>query len=262
MSSEEKKSLSPMSSSSGGGRRREAPVSNRRMNSLARLIHTNSPKRRPIDSIETAVTIGRANEDELRGRVFVAHNVFHKDKLGNDAQRLGVIRQVVRGELKARHAVKTLGEDSPLNQRRLLRDLRKLRKSYNYEGTNDERLAARGMMRDAFGGEKTMVADFTDRRSFSYGGKRKKPAFVHAETALIHSGHGSKVGTSRRSCQDCFDFSLEKRPGALSDTHGKAYNGWVDPETQRVTQSRGYQGRTNYHRVDSESDIDIVSEED
>ena len=102
-----------LSPAGGGVRAPRAPlpaVSNRRMNPLARLLRASSPGRRATASIETAVTIVRGDEAR-RGMVLVARNVHRKDKLSHDALRPSVIRQMVRGELKAHHARRRLGAD-------------------------------------------------------------------------------------------------------------------------------------------------------
>jgi len=189
----------------------------RRMDSLARLVHTNATE--PATAV--GFRKGSGAKDAPPMEVAVAHNVRQKQGavLPADQERLDAVQQVLTGASSARKMAKALAADSPFTEARLRRDLRKLRSTFT---KGDESTAeVHANMQATFGQHKQVpVRDLS--QGTLYDG-----AVVHAESALLVDDKVSKsVGVSKLSCQDCFDNGRKlKKDGSLRGTHGMVFPG-------------------------------------
>ncbi|HDR9512206.1 TPA: hypothetical protein QDC03_007473 [Burkholderia cepacia] len=236
----------------------------RRMDSLARLLHSYTREMREGTRTNPVVTAVGLQQDPVTGEVEVsiAHNVEDHLQRAEDERRLILVRDIVISnktpESVARELAGTSGLPNrrPLNmdaRNRLIRDLKKLRATY--QGKYDGRPGAAELK------EKLQVLFGTqenpkDPKIVSYTNNGTGRGVVHGETALVSANIEGAIGVSKLSCGDCFDYAVAKeRNSNLRDTHGQRFPGWKNPDTQEVSRNKKITGTDQYPN-DSESEAE------
>lgn len=230
------------------------PLAQRRMDSLARLVHSydQGSIRRGDTPNPVATAVGILPRDGKRSQVVVAHNASNSTQRDMDFGRLWGVAQVLWGDRSAREVARELAPTSGLPNtdhglspmRRITRDLRKLRKTFH--GGDDARggRELRAALHSAF---ETGVS-YSDRTMSADSGT------IHAESALIREGVAGPVGVSKLSCEDCFEYGRGMgRDGDLRGSHGSQFPGWRNPSTGAVSSTRRILN-LNQYASDSESD--------
>lgn len=236
---------------SAGTSRRSLAV--RRMDSLARLVHSYDWDRiaRGETPNPVVTAVGIRPRHGKRSQVVVAHNESNAAQREADFDRLYSVAQVLRGRRSAARLARELAPTSGLPgdprsaERRLARDLRKLRRTY--EGRDDARLGGRDLRR-------TLRDTFRTGASYS---DQTEGQGIHAEAALLHQDVAGPLGVSKLSCHDCFQYGRRgRRETDLRGTHGLSFPGWTDPDVGSQSRDRVFDPRVNQYPSDSESETD------
>lgn len=254
MSKAARSSSTPSRTSGTASRRLDV----RRMDSLARLVHSYKPRtygRGHDNPVVTAVgfePLEHASGSMGRPRLLVAHNTSSGPQRDVDFERLGQVADVLHGVKSAREVAASLSADSGLpgarGHRRILRDLRKLRKTFR--GKDSHRVEEGGKwLHD------TLHAAFDTGESYRDLTLEGSSGAIHGETALLAQSVPGPIGVSKLSCHECFEYGRRmRRSEDLRGSHAQSFPGWEDPESGEVSRFRRYSSSVNQYASDSESD--------
>lgn len=181
-------------------------------------------------------------------------------EIERDRARLRLVQNVLGGETSAETAARQLAPTSGLASKsttgrvgafaRVLRDLSKLRATYN--GKDDNRPGGaelKSLLQDIFG-MPGRPKDLMIRPLTRIGDN----GTIHGEAALIASDIRGAIGVSKLSCGDCADYALEKGR-AIRGSHGMRFPGWEHPGTGRIPAfDLSDRQAANQYPTDSDSD--------
>lgn len=218
---------------------RNSSLLSRRMDSLARLTHSSTREMKDGSRKKTLVTAVGFQRSSKTGdfRVAIAHNSSDDQQAIDDQARLTLVRDVVIGNSSARSTARQMTGTSGLPHRgadaveRLANDLRKLRSTY--QGRDDARGGAplKQVLHNLFGTPEApapvRTADLT---------LNSLRGTIHAESALLAQKVQGRIGVSKLSCGDCYEYAAERgRRDDLRGTHGEYFPGWRHPDTGAVS---------------------------
>ncbi|MGU8077113.1 hypothetical protein [Burkholderia pyrrocinia] len=259
--------LSRMSGLAGGGKDASPPVNVRRMDSLARAVHSfTNGQYGPGNPNPVVTAVGLQRDSNGQIKIAIGHNEQGPSQEKLDKERLKIVQDAIIGRKTPAAAAKELAPSSGLPYRpseghmkgvdRLTVDLQKLSDTYN--GKNDSDPGARELgknLRDLFG---TKDAPNDPGINYYTKGKNSRGGTVHGEAAVIAGGVTGPIGVSKLSCGDCFDYANNNGRGDdLRGSHDERFPGWTDPGTNQKANNRPTNSRVQQHPEDSDSDADL-----